>query len=89
MFEIPFFVERKKIIHILVEYRSERYFTTILTWKIPFSMLSTLDKTMVVHHIQDGDTIHVRYLSATQPLETATAAEPNLEDAYLCLLKGM
>ena len=49
----------------------------------------SLDKTMVVHHIQDGDTIQVRYIAHQQPFETATTAEPNLEDAYLCLLKGM
>ena len=48
-----------------------------------------LDKTMVVHHIQDGDAIQVRYLSEQQPFEDAVAAEPNLEDAYLCLLKNM
>ena len=50
---------------------------------------ATLDKTMVVHHIQDGDNIQVRYLANAQPFEHAATAEPNLEDAYLCLLKGM
>jgi len=50
---------------------------------------TSLDKTMVVHHIQDGDTIQVRYLSEQQPFEDAVVVEPNLEDAYLCLLKGM
>ncbi|MDR2038504.1 MAG: efflux RND transporter permease subunit [Bacteroidales bacterium] len=50
---------------------------------------TTLDKSMVVHHIQDGDTIHVRYLAKEQPFENAVPAEPNLEDAYLCLLKNM
>lgn len=48
-----------------------------------------LDKTMVIHHIQDGDTIQVRYLSAVPPYEGAVQVEPNLEDAYLCLLKNM
>lgn len=48
-----------------------------------------LDKTMVIHHIQDGDTIQVRYLSAVPPYESAVQVEPNLEDAYLCLLKNM
>jgi multidrug efflux pump subunit AcrB/ABC-type multidrug transport system ATPase subunit len=47
-----------------------------------------LDKSLVIHHIQDGDTIRVRYLSETKPFDNATPAEPNLEDAYLCLLKG-
>ncbi len=50
---------------------------------------TTLDKAMVVHHIQDDDTIQVRYLAAQQPFENAIPAEPNLEDAYLCLLKNM
>lgn len=48
-----------------------------------------LDKTMVIHHIQDGDTIQVRYLSTVPPYEGAVQVEPNLEDAYLCLLKNM
>lgn len=48
-----------------------------------------LDKTMVIHHIQDGDKIQVRYLSAVPPYEGAVQVEPNLEDAYLCLLKNM
>lgn len=48
-----------------------------------------LDKTMVIHHIQNGDTIQVRYLSTVQPYEGAVQVEPNLEDAYLCLLKNM
>ena len=50
---------------------------------------TSLDKTMVVHHIQDGDSIQVRYIAQEQPFENATLAEPNLEDAYLCLLKGV
>lgn len=53
------------------------------------SFEQTLDKTRVVHHIQDGDTIQVRYLSAGPPYEGAVQVEPNLEDAYLCLLKNM
>ena len=48
-----------------------------------------LDKSFVVHHIQDGDRIQVRYLSAVQPRPDAVQAEANLEDAYLCLLKNM
>lgn len=49
----------------------------------------TLDKSLVVHHIQNGDTIQVRYLAVEQPYEGAVEVEPNLEDAYLCLLKNM
>ena len=48
-----------------------------------------LDKSLVIHHIQQGDTIRVRYLSVGQPYEGAVEVEANLEDAYLCLLKNM
>ena len=48
-----------------------------------------LDKSMVVNHMQSGDQIQVRYLSADCPYEGAVQVEANLEDAYLCLLKGM
>lgn len=54
--------------------------------KTEFEML---DKSLVVHHIQNGDTIRVRYLSVEQPFEGAEQVEANLEDAYLCLLKNM
>jgi multidrug efflux pump subunit AcrB/ABC-type multidrug transport system ATPase subunit len=50
---------------------------------------SVLDKSKVVHHIQDEDTIQVRYLASEQPYKDAVLVEPNLEDAYLCLLKEM
>lgn len=53
------------------------------------SFEQVLDKAMVIHHIQDGDTIQVRYLSVDSPYEGAVQVEPNLEDAYLCLLKNM
>ena len=48
-----------------------------------------LDKSLVVHNIQDGDLIQVRYLSLTQPYPDAVQMEANLEDAYLCLLKNL
>lgn len=49
----------------------------------------SLDKSRIVNHLQSADTIQVRYLSATSPYEGAVPVEPNLEDAYLCLLKNM
>lgn len=49
----------------------------------------TLDKSRIVNHIQKDDRIRVRYLSTTSPHDGAVQVEPNLEDAYLCLLKGM
>jgi len=48
-----------------------------------------LDKSLVVHNIQDGDMIQVRYLSLTRPHPDAVSMEANLEDAYLCLLKNL
>ncbi|MDR1523828.1 MAG: efflux RND transporter permease subunit [Tannerella sp.] len=48
-----------------------------------------LDKSLIVHNIQDGDMIQVRYLSVEQPCPGAVQVEANLEDAYLCLLKNM
>jgi multidrug efflux pump subunit AcrB/ABC-type multidrug transport system ATPase subunit len=48
-----------------------------------------LIKSMVVHNIQVGDRIQVRYLSLEQPYPEAVQVEANLEDAYLCLLKNM
>lgn len=49
----------------------------------------TLDKSRVVNHMQNGDRIQVRYLSTDCPYEGAEPVEANLEDAYLCLLKGL
>ncbi|MDR1562041.1 MAG: efflux RND transporter permease subunit [Dysgonamonadaceae bacterium] len=46
-----------------------------------------LDKSRVIHHIQSGETIQVRYLSAGKPVEEAIPVDPTTEDAYLCLLK--
>jgi ABC-type multidrug transport system ATPase subunit len=48
-----------------------------------------LQKPMIVHNIQDGDMIQVRYLSQEKPFPDAVQVEANLEDAYLCLLKNM
>jgi multidrug efflux pump subunit AcrB/ABC-type multidrug transport system ATPase subunit len=49
-----------------------------------------LDKSRIVHHIQDGELIQIRYLSVEQPpYGDVVQVEPNLEDAYLCLLKNM
>jgi len=50
---------------------------------------SELEKSLVVHNIQDGEMIQVRYLSREQPRPDAVPVEANLEDAYLCLLKSL
>lgn len=44
---------------------------------------------LVVHHMRVGDIIKIRCLSETKPSENAIQVEPTLEEAYLCLLRGM
>lgn len=48
-----------------------------------------LDKSLVVHNIQVDEQIQVRYISSEEPYPGAMRVEPNLEDAYLCLLKNI
>ena len=56
---------------------------------IEASRLGELDEKLIANHIQDGDMIKVRYISPVCPFPGAEPAEPNLEDAYLCLLKNL
>jgi hypothetical protein len=42
---------------------------------------------LVVHHMSEGDNVRVRVISEYSPWEGATSALPNLEDAYLWLLR--
>ena len=58
-------------------------------FSIDKSQFDTLDKAMVIHHMQSEETIQVRYLSHEEPYPGAIQVEANLEDAYLCLLKNM
>ena len=46
-------------------------------------------KQLIVHHRQEGNDIRVRCVSAEKPHPDATQVKPVLEDAYLCLLKGI
>ena len=46
-------------------------------------------KDRVVHHMRDGDNIKLRFLSAEKPSDDAITVKPVLEEAYLCLLKGI
>ncbi len=46
-------------------------------------------KDRVVHHMRDGEFIKLRFLSAEKPSEDAILVKPVLEEAYLCLLKGI
>ena len=68
--------------------------TTILKQKMEeasnnLEFEQALDKSRIVNHIQKDDRIRVRYLSTTSPYDGAVQVEPNLEDAYLCLLKEL
>lgn len=56
---------------------------------IEASRMGELDEKLIANHIQDGNMIKVRYISPTCPVSGAEPAEPNLEDAYLCLLKNL
>ena len=78
--------ERIRFRNLLVELSKDRI-VIFSTHKPEFEKV--LDKSLVIHHIQEGDTIRVRYLSVGQPYEGAVEVEANLEDAYLCLLKNM
>ena len=46
-----------------------------------------VDENLVVHHMSEGDNVRVRVISATSPWEGAVKVSPNLEDAYLWLLR--
>jgi multidrug efflux pump subunit AcrB/ABC-type multidrug transport system ATPase subunit len=46
-----------------------------------------VEKHLVVHHMSEGDNIRVRVISDFSPWEGAVNASPNLEDAYLWLLR--
>ena len=42
---------------------------------------------LVVHHMSEGDQVRVRVISESRPRDNAVNATPNLEDAYLWLLR--
>ncbi|MGQ9620876.1 MAG: efflux RND transporter permease subunit, partial [Bacteroidales bacterium] len=42
---------------------------------------------LVVHHMSEGQTVRVRCIAGEKPWETAVSVTPNLEDAYLWLLR--
>ncbi len=46
-------------------------------------------KERVIHHMRDGEMIKIRFLSAEKPAEDAITVKPVLEEAYLCILKGL
>ena len=48
---------------------------------------SFVDSHLVVHHMSEGENVRVRVISEFAPWENAAKATPNLEDAYLWLLR--
>jgi len=46
-----------------------------------------VDNHLVVHHMSEGENVRVRVISEFSPWEGAINATPNLEDAYLWLLR--
>lgn len=61
----------------------------VWTFDIEISKFHQLDSKLIANHLQDGDKIKVRYISDKKPYPGAVMTEPNLEDAYLCLLKNI
>ncbi len=49
---------------------------------------SLVENHLVVHHMSVGDMVKVRVISEDSPCEGAIKPAPNLEDAYLWLLRG-
>ena len=47
------------------------------------------NKQLIIHHMRDGENIRMRVISAVKPSDDAQSVHPNLEDAYLCLLKDL
>jgi multidrug efflux pump subunit AcrB/ABC-type multidrug transport system ATPase subunit len=46
-----------------------------------------VNNNLVVHHMSEGDNVRVRVISEFKPWDGAINASPNLEDAYLWLLR--
>ena len=57
-------------------------------FNIPAKDFSTfVENNVVVHHMAEGDNVRVRVISENKPWDSAVNASPNLEDAYLWLLR--
>lgn len=57
-------------------------------FKLPASEFGKfVEEHLVVHHMSEGDFVRVRVISDSKPWENAASATPNLEDAYLWLLR--
>jgi len=63
-----------------------------LVWQyeMPVSEFESLpDKKMIIYHMMVGENVRVRIISKEKPGEGAIPVIPLLEDAYLCLIKGL
>lgn len=55
---------------------------------VPSTEFNTLvENNLIVHHMTAGDKVKLRVISDTSPYKEAVRAVPNLEDAYLWLLR--
>ena len=58
-------------------------------FEVPAKEFDTLnEKLLIVHHMRDGENIRIRCISGEKPYASAIHVRPNLEDAYLWLIKG-
>lgn len=58
-------------------------------FEVPASEFDVLnEKLLIVHHMRDGDNIRIRCIAGDKPYDSAINVRPNLEDAYLWLIKG-
>jgi hypothetical protein len=48
---------------------------------------SFINSHLVVHHMSEGENVRVRCISEEKPHQEAVNVTPNLEDAYLWLLR--
>ncbi|MFI3285444.1 MAG: efflux RND transporter permease subunit [Rikenellaceae bacterium] len=68
------------------------YFAEKKVWSFTISEeeFAKLDSSLVANNMKNSDgSVKVRYISAQQPFENAVQEVESLEDAYLCMLKGL
>ncbi len=68
------------------------YFADKKVWSFTVSEqeFAKLDSALVANNMKNSDgSVRVRYISAQKPIESAVQERESLEDAYLCMLKGL
>ncbi len=68
------------------------YFADKKVWSFTVSEeeFAKLDTSLVANNMKNSDgSVKVRYISAEKPIESAVQEVESLEDAYLCMLKGL